>query len=60
MEDTLIHGLTQFGAPTAICFFLLFRVERKIDELSAVISNLSESVREIRVLHHVTKTIVKE
>ena len=49
MEEALIHGLTNFGAPTAICFFLLFRVEHKIDELSAVITKLSDAVVQLRV-----------
>lgn len=43
MEE-IINALSNYGFPIVISFYLLIRMESKIDELSKQINKLSESI----------------
>ena len=40
MEDLILKGLMDFGVPTIICFYLLFRFTKSIDGLTAAINDV--------------------
>ena len=43
MDEMLLKAIAEFGVPTIICFFLLFRFTKSIDALTDAINNLVKS-----------------
>lgn len=44
----IVHLLGNFGFPVAISVYLLFRFEKRFEELESAIDELSESAKNIR------------
>ena len=43
MEEMLLRTVTDFGVPTMVCFFLLFKGTKAMDALTASINELIRS-----------------
>lgn len=48
MEELIINAISNIGVPAAICFFLLVKVNRSLDELTKAVLDLSYTLKESR------------
>ena len=55
MEEMFLHALSNVGVPAALCFYVLFRVNQTLRDLTDAINKLTVDVD--RRLEKVEKTI---
>ena len=57
MDDIIIKTLSEFGVPTLVCFFLLFKGSKSMDALTHSINELVQSngrvENSVKMLEHV-------
>lgn len=46
MEEAILHALSNFGFPAAVCFYLMTRVVDSIDKNTTALEALKEELRE--------------
>lgn len=47
MEDELLHIISNFGFPAIVCFYLMTRVVRSIDQNTTALEALKSELRQI-------------
>ena len=55
MEEMFLHALSNVGVPAALCFYVLFRVNQTLRDLTDAINKLTVDVD--RRLEKVEKTV---
>lgn len=52
MEELIISNISNFGFPAVVCFYLMFRVVRSVDNNTNAIENLRNDINRLIQTHH--------
>lgn len=52
MEDLFLQGISQYGFPIAMCFYLMARVIKAVDRNTTAIDSLREDIRHLIQRNH--------
>ena len=57
MDETIISAISSFGFPAIACFYLMFRVNKTLENLTVAINTLSRDVerREVETQNRIER-----